>query len=279
MLDGDRRRLAVLGHPIAHSRSPAIHNAAFEALGIADEWSYEAIDVAPEEFPERVGALASEGFVGANVTVPHKHAALALADTASDPAGEIGSANTLSFQAGAIAADNTDAPGFLATLPSSPSGLRALVLGAGGSARAVVWALVREGAEVEVWNRTAERAAALAEALGASALEVDGRLPSSDFDLIVNATSVGLEGAERERASTSSTWSRCGSRRRASARVRSSSISSTARARPSSPTRPGERGATVVEGLEVLVRQGAASFRIWTGLDAPLDVMREAAKA
>lgn len=269
----------MLGHPIAHSRSPAIHYAAFEALGIADEWSYEAIDVASEEFPERVGALASEGFVGVNVTVPHKHAALALADTASDPAGEIGSANMLSFQRGAIAADNTDAPGFLAALPRSPAGLRALVLGAGGSARAVVWALVREGAEVEVWNRTAERAAALAEALGASALEVDGRLPSSDFDLIVNATSVGLEGAERERATTSSDLDAL---RLAPEGLREGQIvvdlvygsSDTQLARAAR-----ERAATVVDGLEVLVRQGAASFRIWTGLDAPLDVMREAAKA
>jgi shikimate dehydrogenase len=273
------RRLAVLGHPIAHSRSPAIHNAAFAALGVANEWSYEAIDVTSAEFPERVGALASEGFVGANVTVPHKHAALALADTASDPAGEIGSANTLSFQRGVIAADNTDAPGFLAALPRSPSGLRALVLGAGGSARAVVWALVREGAEVEVWNRSAERAAALAEALGASALEVDGGLPSSEFDLIVNATSVGLEGAERERASTSSDLDAL---RLAPEGLREGQIvvdlvygsSETQLARTAR-----ERGARVVDGLEVLVRQGAASFRIWTGLDAPLDVMREAAKS
>jgi shikimate dehydrogenase len=253
--------------------------AAFEALGIADEWSYEAIDVALEEFPERVGALASARFVGANVTVPHKHAALALADTASDPAGEIGSANMLSFQRGAIAADNTDAPGFLAALPSSPSRLRALVLGAGGSARAVVWALVREGAEVEVWNRTAERAAALAEALGASALGADDPLPSSDFDLIVNATSVGLEGGGRESASASSDLDAL---RLAPEGLRGGQIvvdlvygsTETELVRAAR-----ERGATVVDGLEVLVQQGAASFRIWTGLDAPLDVMREAAKA
>lgn len=269
----------MLGHPIAHSRSPVIHNAAFEALGIADEWSYEAIDVVPEEFPERVAALPTEGFVGANVTVPHKHAALALADTASDPAGEIGSANTLSFQAGAVEADNTDAPGFLATLPSSPSGLRALVLGAGGSARAVVWALVGEGAEVEVWNRTPERAAVLAEALGASVVEVDGTLPSSEFDLIVNATAVGLEGAERERATPGSDLDAL---RLAPEGLREGQLvvdlvygsNETELARTAR-----ERGATVVEGLEVLVQQGAASFRIWTGLDAPLDVMREAAKA
>jgi len=143
----------------------------------------------------------------------------------------------------------------------------------------VVWALVREGAEVEVWNRTAERAAALAEALGASALEVDGRLPSSDFDLIVNATSVGLEGSEPERATTSSDLDAL---RLAPEGFREGQVvidlvygsSETQLARAAR-----ERAANVVDGLEVLVRQGAASFRIWTGLDAPLDVMREAAKA
>jgi shikimate dehydrogenase len=273
------RRLAVLGHPIAHSRSPAIQNAAFEALGIADQWSYEAIEVAPAEFSERVTALPSEGFVGANVTVPHKHAALALADTASDPAGEIGSANTLSFQAGAIAADNTDAPGFLAALPSAPAGLRALVLGAGGSARAVVWALVREGAQVEVWNRTSERATALAEALGASALEADGPLPSSDFDLIVNATSVGLEAESRDRSRPDSDLDAL---RLAPEGLRQGQLVVDlvyASTETDFVRTARERGATVVDGLEVLVQQGAASFRIWTGLDPPLGVMREAAKA
>src|SRR5215210_3422670 len=133
-------RLAVIGQPIAHSRSPAMHTAAFEALGIADEWSYEAIEVAPEEFVERTEALADAGYVGANVTVPHKRAALELAARASRTAREIGAANTLSFT-GEITADNTDAAGLLAALPGSPAGMRALVLGAGGAARAVVWAL------------------------------------------------------------------------------------------------------------------------------------------
>ncbi len=98
---------------------------------------------------------AGEGFAGANVTVPHKQAALALADAPSEVAREIGAANTLVFAEGAIGAHNTDADGFLAALPAPPAGQRALVLGAGGAARAVVWALEREGAEVEVWNRTA----------------------------------------------------------------------------------------------------------------------------
>ena len=159
-------RLAVLGHPVGHSRSPAMHKAALAALGLAEEWSYEAIDVSPADFEPRVRAMPAEGFAGANVTVPHKAAALALADKLSETAREIGAANTLSFADGEIRADNTDAGGLLAALPDSPAGRRALVLGAGGAARAVVWALLREGAEVEVWNRTALRSRHLCEDLG-----------------------------------------------------------------------------------------------------------------
>ena len=147
----------MLGHPVAHSRSPAMQNAALEALGLGGEWSYEAIDIEPGHFAERVRELPGEGFVGANVTIPHKRAALELADRASDAAAQIGAANTLSFTGGSIEAENTDASGLLAALPGSLEGKTALVLGAGGSARAAVWALAGQGVTVSVWNRTPER--------------------------------------------------------------------------------------------------------------------------
>jgi shikimate dehydrogenase len=267
----------VIGHPISHSRSPAIHNAAFEALGLAGEWVYEAIDMSPQEFAERTRALPEEGFVGANVTVPHKHAALALSDTASDAAGEIGAANTLSFEHGAIGADNTDAPGFLAALPDPPAERSALVLGAGGSARAVVWALVRERAEVEVWNRTAARAEKLARELGASVLDAGGELPSGGFDLIVNCTSVGMApprgGARPGSELAALRLSAAGFHR---GQVVVDLVYGSAETELVRAAR--ERGATAVDGLEVLVQQGAASFRVWTGLDPPIDVMRGAAR-
>ncbi len=153
----------MLGWPVAHSRSPAMHNAALRALGM-EGWRYQALPVPEELFAETTRALGAAGFVGANVTIPHKQAALALADRASEAARAIGAANTLTFAPdGTIAAENTDAPGLIAALeqlaglPAHPS---ALVLGAGGSARAAVWALREAGArEVSVWNRTPERAA------------------------------------------------------------------------------------------------------------------------
>lgn len=261
------KRLAVLGHPVSHSRSPAMHTAGLAEMGLGGEWSYEAIDVLPEEFAERVGAMPREGFVGANVTVPHKGAALALATKASSEAREIGAANTLTFAGGEIHADNTDGAGLLAALPASPRAKRSLVLGAGGAARAAIWALGKEGAEVTVWNRTAARAVAVAGEFGAGVAEAT---EPGDFDLLVNATAVGLGGEDpfAELPLDPESF-------RAGQVVvdlvygeGESALVSAARA----------AGAEVVDGLEVLARQGAASLRIWTGREPPLDVMLAAAR-
>ena len=119
-------------------------------------------------------ALPAAGFRGVNVTIPHKEAALAIADHASEAARAIGAANTLTFEDGAIHADNTDAPGLLAALGEDPAGRTALVLGAGGAGRAAAWALRGAGARVTVWNRTPERAEALAADLGVRATRRSG---------------------------------------------------------------------------------------------------------
>ncbi|HEU5143120.1 MAG TPA: shikimate dehydrogenase, partial [Solirubrobacterales bacterium] len=193
------KRLAVLGHPVAHSRSPAMQNAALAELGLGGEWIYEAIDVAPGRFAQQVRQMAAEGFVGANVTIPHKEAALELADAPSHDALAIGAANTLSFTGGEIAAHNTDAGGLLNALPESPRGQRALVLGAGGAARAAIWALARSGAVVSVWNRTLDRARTAYQQIGGSVQLGGGPVESprqEDYGIVVNTTSVGLEGED-----------------------------------------------------------------------------------
>ena len=271
-------RLAVLGQPISHSRSPAMQAAALAELGLVAEWSYEAIEVAPADFEARVRGLAAGGFVGANVTVPHKVAALGLAGEASEAARAIGAANTLSFPGGRIAAENTDATGFLDSLPAPPAGKRALVLGAGGSARAVVWALVTQGADVSIWNRTPERAERLAAELGASVATPDppgGGQGAASFDLVVNATTVGMGTSRGSAADLKSLPLRADSLNEIHQLVdlaygtAETELARAARA----------HGATVIDGIEVLVRQGAASLRIWTGLEPPIDVMRRAATA
>jgi shikimate dehydrogenase len=261
------KRLAVLGHPVAHSRSPAMHSAALAELGLANEWSYEAIDLAPDEFEPRVRAMPGEDFVGANVTVPHKGAALALADTLSETAREIGAANTLSFEAGEIRAENTDAQGLLDALPGSPAGKRALVLGAGGAARAAVWTLLREGSEVDVWNRTALRAEHLCEELGGTPVPEPEQ---SAYELIVNTSTAGM-GGEDPFVDLPLDPGGFGVGQTVADLVYGEQPSRLLEA-------AGAAGAETVDGIEVLVRQGVLSLKIWTGRDAPLAAMRTAAR-
>jgi shikimate dehydrogenase len=273
-------RLGVLGWPVAHSRSPAMHNAALAALGMSD-WRYQRLPVPPHLFASSTRALGASGFRGANVTIPHKHAALELADELSDAAREIGAANTLSFRAdGTIAAENTDAPGLIEALGRSPRGMRVLVLGAGGSARAAVWALLAGGAaEVSVWNRTPARAEALARELGAR----PAARPEA-ADLLVNCTSVGLEGRSEapgvELSATESgalnqlalTFDQVGEYSHVIDLVYHSTPTALLAA-------AGAHGARTVDGLQVLVAQGALSFELWTGRDAPRELMARAARA
>ena len=204
---------------------------------------YQRLPVAPSVFADTVRALHGAGFRGANVTIPHKLAALELATTASEAAREIGAANTLSFaDDGEIAAENTDAPGLIAALGERPLA-SALVLGAGGSARAAVWALVRAGADVSIWNRTAERA------YGLGARTVERPVAA---DVLVNCTSVGLGRSSSpfkdlpldadglvEYATVVDLVYRAGG----TALIEAAT----------------QRGVETVDGLEILVRQGALS--------------------
>ncbi len=160
-------------------------NAAFRELRL--DWRYFALPVPPGRFAETVRALAASGYRAANVTIPHKLAARELADELSEAARAIGAVNTLTLgEDGRIAGDNTDAAGLLDAL-GEPLPETALVLGAGGAARAAAWALAGVGARVTVWNRTTGKAVALAEELGFDAAERPG-----PAELLVNATSVGL---------------------------------------------------------------------------------------
>lgn len=244
-----------------------MHSAALAELGLGEEWSYEAIEVAPDAFEARVRAMPGEGFAGANVTVPHKGAALSLADELSETAREIGAANTLVFADGEVRAENTDAEGFLRSLPGSPAGKRVLVLGAGGAARAVVWALLREGAEVEVWNRTELRSQHLCEELGG---EVVAAPEQAAYELIVNTTAVGLGGEDPFAELPLSAGAFAPGQ---------TVVDMVYGGEPTALLRAADAaGATTVDGIEILVQQGALSLETWTGRPAPLDTMRAAAR-
>jgi shikimate dehydrogenase len=267
-------RLGVVGWPVAHSRSPAIQNAALRATGLGESWRYQLLGVPPELFAETVRALPGTGFRGVNVTIPHKAAALALASTATERATAIGAANTLIFQPdGSIHADNTDAPAFTDALAAilPIQGCRGLVLGAGGTARAAVWALQDAGAaEVYVWNRTASRAQQLCAEVGGTPVE---EVPLvSPIDVIANATSIGLH----ERDSVGDFPSFAQPDRLAEYRAvvdfvyneRETPLLKAAR----------HAGVPTVDGLELLVGQGALAFELFTGRPAPLEVMRAAVR-
>ena len=250
-------RYGVLGWPVGHSRSPAMMRAA----GLE---RYQRLPVAPPAFEDTVRALGAAGFRGANVTIPHKESALALATQASDAARAIGAANTLTFgEDGFIAAENTDAPGFMAALGRAPAS--ALVLGAGGSARAVIWALTQAGTDVSVWNRTPERA----RGLGARVV----RQPEG-AEVLVNCTSVGLDRVGQ----TSSPFKDLPLDADALGTY-VTVVDLVYRAGGTVLTSEAERqGVSIIDGLEILVRQGALSFAVWTGRQPSLDAMRAAAR-
>jgi shikimate dehydrogenase len=247
-------RLGVLGWPVAHSRSPAIQNAALAAAGL-ERWRYQLLPVPPNRFGETVRALPRAGFRGANVTIPHKQAALAIATEATGRSRAIGAANTLLFEPGGIAADNTDAPALIAALPLDPGNRTALVLGAGGSARAAVWGLLNAGAEeVRVWNRTPERARELCAEVGGTAVQAADRA-----DILVNCTPVGTDGVVDLRVHVDDY----------------DCVVDFAYGQGETPLIAAARkaGIRTVDGLELLVGQGALSFELFTGRPAPREVM------
>ncbi len=261
-------RLGVLGWPVAHSLSPTFQNAALHAVGLSG-WRYQLLPVPPDAFAETARALPSAGFRGANVTIPHKRGALQLAAEATDRARAIGAANTLVFTEGGNAeADNTDAPALIEALPFAPAGKTALVLGAGGSARAAVWALIEAGAgEVRVWNRTPARATQLCEELGGAPVSA-----VESADLLVNCTSVGLDDGDRAFEQLPLGPEQLSDYRCVVDFAYAEDETALARAAR-------DRGVTVVDGLELLVRQGALSFERFTSRPAPVEVMREAVRA
>lgn len=192
----------VIGHPIAHSRSPKVHGHWLKTYGLAGY--YIPMDVAPENLEQVLRTLPKAGFVGVNVTVPHKEAALRIADAVTEQASRIGAVNTLTFERdGTIRADNTDGYGFMENLRSgapdwNPKDGPAVVFGAGGAARAVIVALIQAGVpEIILTNRTRARAEQLQQEFGDSITVVDWVQAGNvveDAELVVNTTSLGMVG-------------------------------------------------------------------------------------
>ena len=263
---------AVIGRPVGHSRSPALFAHWLGALGLRGH--YVPIEVAPEGLEEALRALPGLGFVGVNVTVPLKEAALALADHASGRAAAIGAANTLSFREGAIHADNTDGHGFLANLRAGAPGWDAgrgpaVVLGAGGAARAVLASLVEAGApEIRLLNRTRARAEALADGFGPRVAVLDWAEAGAALEgaaTVVNATSLGMTGQPPLGVALD-------------ALEPGAVVSDLVYVPLETPLLAAARarGCAAVDGLGMLIHQAAPGFERWFGAAPPVD---EAARA
>ena len=278
MIDGRTKLVGLIGWPVEHSLSPAMHNAAFAELGL--NWCYVPLPVARGRLEEAVRGLVALGFAGANVTAPHKEAVMAHLDEVAPGARAIGAVNTIVVREERTVGHNTDWRGFLAALREggfSPEGKRAVVLGAGGAARAVVYALAHAGSEVAILNRTPQRAEALVEAfsslfpsasLAAFPLTAKAlREQVAEADLLVNATPLG-------------TWPEVDRSPWPEGLALPGHLTVFDLVYNPSQTRllqqAAAAGARAIGGLGMLVHQGAAAFRLWTGLEPPVEAMYEA---
>ncbi len=276
-INGATRLVGLMGWPISHSHSPAMHNAAFAALGLP--WAYVPLPVQPGHAGDAVRGLAALGFAGANVTMPHKPAVMPHLDELTAAARTVGAVNTIIVREdGTLLGDTTDGYGFMADLAEHRVALDgpALVIGAGGAARSVTYALAEAGMTVAVCGLETDQAQHLCQVTMAALSLPAGRLTAHPYpaglpelapaaQLIVNATSLGMHEGDP------APWD------------------------PSVPFRPDQiiydlvyhrptaflalaaaDGARTIGGLGMLVHQGARSFELWTGRPAPVDVMAAA---
>lgn len=264
----------VIGSPIAHSRSPVLHGFWLKRYGIKGH--YVPLDITQSDLPEALKMLPRLGFVGANVTIPHKETVLALADVVTDRAALIGAANTLTFRKdGKLQADNTDGVGFLANLRQGaprwrPEAAPAAVLGAGGAARAVVAALIEAGVpEIRIANRTRPRAETLRSDFGARVRVVEWVQAGNmieDAGLVVNTTALGMVGKPQLRVPLDALSPKAVVNDLVYTPLHTEFLQLAE-----------AMGATIVDGLGMLLHQAAPGFERWFGHRPEVDEATRAA--
>jgi shikimate dehydrogenase len=271
-VDAGTRTVGVIGWPVDHSLSPLIHNTAFIALQM--NWVYVPMPVPPEELPAAMAGMAALGIAGANVTMPHKTGAAALADDVSDDARRLNAVNTIVVGAGGLAGHNTDSPGFDRFLRRDAgfeaSGRRALLFGAGGAGRACALALARAGlAHLTVALREPARAAALLGTVDDLGLDVEvvemAHAAACEVDLVINATPLGTHDEVLP-------LPMLGSESLVVDLLYHPAVTPMQRVAR-------DAGAAAFGGLGLLLHQAALSFELWTGRQAPLEAMSAAALA
>ncbi len=273
------KQVGLIGWPIEHSLSPAMHNAAFAELGL--DWSYSLFPTQPGDLESLLKNLDAQNIVGANVTMPHKQIIMPYLDHISDDARIIGAVNTIHVHNGKMYGYNTDGIGFLNALKEAghePAGMRVAMLGAGGAARAVIFSLAQAGVDrITVVNRTVEHGVRLSDDMAGAfpachiefeplSFETVSHL-SKNIDLIVNATSVGMQPDDGI-----SLWPD-------DLAIPTDTIFYDVIYKPI-PTlflqQAQAAGQKTVNGLGMLIHQGVAAFEIWSGQKAPLETMKQA---
>jgi shikimate dehydrogenase len=277
VVSGKTRVCGVIGDPIEHSLSPTIHNAAFNNLKL--DFVFLALRVKAADLENAVQGMRGLGIHGLNVTMPHKSTVIGYLDEVDSTVKFLGSANTILNKDGVLSGFNTDGVGALKALRENGAELsekKVLLLGAGGAAKAIAFSLAEEVGELAILNRAAEKAKELAEALGRifNKKIVGGSLSSDavakslqDSDVLINATSVGMH-PEANRSIVPPQWLR-------SDLTVMDIVYNPVETKLARDAKAA--GAKVISGVEMLIYQGAASFEIWTGCSAPIEVMRRAA--
>ena len=276
-ITGKTKVCGIIGDPIEHTMSPAMHNAAFRALGL--DYAYLPFRVRPEELKNAMAGLKALGIAGLNVTIPHKVAVIPLLDEMDPLAGKMGAVNTIVNEDGKLTGYNTDAPGFLQALKSNgvePNGKKMVILGAGGAAKGICFILAEAGASLVILNRTVSRAEELAAQMGkfynedikAMALnEANLKEALDGADVLVNTTSVGIKPdvdltpvpaglLKPDTTVFDIVYNPLETKLLREAKA---------------------AGARTIDGLDMLVWQGALAFEMWIGKGAPFDVMKQAA--
>ncbi len=275
-ISGRTRILGIFGHPIGHTLSPAMHNAAIEALGL--DMVYIPFSVRPPRLKDAVEAIRGLDILGINITIPHKEVVIDLLDKLSEEARAIGAVNTIINSNGMLIGLNTDGQGYLRSLKGdagfNPKGRDIVLVGAGGAARGILTALAGEGpASIIIANRTTSKAESLVDEFKVKFPDIDLRACALDTSelkgplktaaLLINTTSLGMEGKGRLELPLEE--------------MPGGAVVSDIVYKPLKTDflkSAQDLGLVVHDGLGMLVQQGAISFKIWTGLDAPVDIMR-----
>ena len=271
------RRCGIIGHPVGHSLSPAFQAAAFAHCGL--DSTYETWDTTAEGLESRIASLRSVDTLGANVTIPHKEAVFPLLDELGGQSARVGAVNTIVNRDGRLFGFNTDGPGFVSALRVEarfePEGRDILLLGAGGAARGIAFALAEaRAARISICNRDASRAQRLADDVAALPYRTVGASQAggsvAGYDAIVNCTSLGMHGGPDAGALPADL---------SSAKPGALVVDIVYSPEETPFLRQAmDRQLPTLRGLPMLIHQGALAFELWTGMRAPVEVMFEAAR-